>query len=112
MANADESELSFVLEVFATEGTGIYGNFGAHLHCETVTSAVVAFLAGEVAGGMDGDITSSGTLTSTNLNPQAPDQGCGSTIPELVASIQAGKVYINVHSTTNSSGELTGKLSQ
>jgi hypothetical protein len=41
---------------------------------------------------------------------QITDPECGATIPELIASMEAGDVYVNVHSTNNPSGEIRGQV--
>lgn len=89
-------------------GTDMLAVAGAHLHCAPAgeNGPVVAFLAGVVAGGLDGRVEFEATLTDDNIvNP-----ACGSTITELVESMAAGDVYVNVHSAANPSGDIRGQV--
>lgn len=90
------------------DGTDLLGAAGAHIHCAPADAngPVVAFLAGPVAGGIDGDGEIKASLTDSNIINDA----CGATIAELAASLAAGDAYVNVHSTANPSGEIRGQV--
>lgn len=102
--NKKLTKIKYELEV--ENGTGI---IFAHLHCAPVgeNGPVVAFVFGPVPEGVnvDGDL-SKGTITDADIRPTA----CGSTVAEVVHSIKAGNVYLNVHSLANRSGEVRGQV--
>ena len=82
----------------------------AHLHCAPVgvNGPIVVFLAGDNAAGydVDGKWISNATLTDTSIsNPT-----CGATLTDLVASIRAGNVYVNVHSVEHPGGVVRGQV--
>ncbi len=105
--NKDWTRIDFKLEI--EDGVGILGAAGAHIHCapEGQNGPVVAFLAGMVPGGFNGEVEIEATLTDANINFNA---GCGATIAELVDSMLAGATYVNVHSAANPSGEIRGQI--
>jgi hypothetical protein len=82
----------------------------AHLHCAPVgvNGPIVAFIAGDNAAGydVDGKWISNATLTDTSISNPA----CGVTLTDLVASIRAGNVYVNVHSVEHPGGVIRGQL--
>lgn len=104
--NAQRTQIAYTLVVRG--GTRMLATAGAHLHCapQGQNGPVVVFLAGELAGGLDGGFEMKGTLTQANIANNA----CGATLAELVQAIQAGRVYANVHSTANPGGEIRGQL--
>lgn len=105
-ANRAETEIRFTLRIRNAEG--ILGEAGAHIHCgpEAENGPVVAFLAGVVAGGLDGTVVIRATISDDNIiNP-----ACGETISELLDSIRAGNTYVNVHSIANPTGEVRGQI--
>ncbi len=82
----------------------------AHLHCAPVgvNGPIVAFIAGDNAAGYDvnGKWISNATLTDTSISNPA----CGVTLADLVASIRAGNVYVNVHSVEFPGGVIRGQV--
>lgn len=86
----------------------LLGAAGAHIHCTPrgENGPVVAFLAGVVPGGLDGEVEISGTLTqATIVNP-----ACGATISQLVDSFSSGDAYVNVHSSVHTAGVVRGQI--
>jgi hypothetical protein len=104
--NQDWTEIRFKLDV--NDADNVLGAAGAHLHCAPAgqNGGVVVFLAGSFPPGYDGDIQLRGTLNDSNIiNP-----ACGADIAELVDSMLAGNVYVNVHSTAVPSGVIRGQV--
>lgn len=102
----DQSEIRYRLTI--RDAIGILGAAGAHLHCAPagVNGPVVAFLAGQSTPGYDGTVEIRATLTDANIVNDA----CGATVAELVQSMLAGDVYVNVHSVANPGGEVRGQI--
>ena len=104
-ANNAKTKIEFQLHL--RKGVGITQ---AHIHCAPAgqNGAVVAFLAGMHAAGLDinGKWISKATLTDGSIVNAA----CGATISELVDSMRAGNTYINVHSIANPAGEVRGQI--
>jgi len=82
----------------------------SHLHCAPagVNGPIVVFLAGLHAAGLnvDGKWISNATFTDTSIINTA----CGSTVAALAASMQAGNVYVNVHTVAHPAGEVRGQV--
>ncbi|NIR48485.1 CHRD domain-containing protein, partial [candidate division KSB1 bacterium] len=104
--NSDLTEIKFELEI--EDAMDILAVAGAHIHCAPANQngPIVAFLAGEVPGGFDGEVKIEGTLTDANII----DDACGATISELVQSMKDGNAYVNVHSAANPAGEVRGQF--
>lgn len=102
----EQTEIRYRLTI--RDATDILAVAGAHLHCAPAgqNGPVVAFLAGQSAGGYDGTVEMRATLTDANITNVA----CGATVAELVQSMLAGQVYVNVHSTANPGGEVRGQV--
>lgn len=106
----DLSSIDFMLEV--QNGIDISQ---AHLHCAPagVNGPVLVFLFPLVAngGGVDGDGTlNKGTLTNADLlNVECEGIAVGN-IATLVEFILQRRVYLNVHSLANPSGEVRGQV--
>jgi hypothetical protein len=81
----------------------------AHIHQGSSTEAgpVVAtlFNASTPTGPMTGDLTN-GTITSANL--EGPLQG--KQLSDLIALMQNGQAYVNVHTEQNPDGEIRGTI--
>lgn len=107
--NTDESEI--VVDLTVTDGDGLLGVAGAHIHCGLVgnNGPVVAFLAGVYPGGLDGDLRIRLTINNDNL---IGGTDCGTTIGELVRSFRAGMAYVNVHSVDYPGGVVRGQIYQ
>lgn len=82
----------------------------AHLHCAPAgaNGPIVVFLAGHHPAGLnvDGKWISNATFTDTSIVNAA----CGSTVAALAASMQAGDVYVNVHTVAHPGGEVRGQV--
>lgn len=104
--NPNSDEINFQLKV--KDGVDLLAVAGAHIHCAPagVNGPVVAFLAQPVAGGVDGKLKVSGSIGEDDIINDA----CGATVDELVASMEAGQAYVNVHSLANPSGEVRGQI--
>lgn len=104
--NKKRTKIDFKLEI--EDAIGILGVAGAHIHCAPAgaNGPVVAFLAGPVPGGFDGDVEIEATLTQANII----NTDCGATIAELVQSMRDGNTYVNVHSVAFPSGEIRGQI--
>ncbi len=114
----DLSSFRFDLDVF--DGRLITQ---AHLHCAPAGSngPIIVFLAAiadSVAGpggeDVDGNLTS-GELTNADLEETdfAAVETCGvviNNVASLRAAVEAGLVYLNVHSEFNAPGEVRGQL--
>lgn len=104
--NPNSDEIVFQLKV--KDGVGLLGVAGAHVHCGSAgqNGPVAAFLATPIAGGIDGMLKVKGTITDVDVIPTA----CGSDVDDLVAAMQAGNTYVNVHSSGNPAGEVRGQI--
>jgi len=94
--NGDKSELTYEIRV-----EGIPAVTGSHFHnaASGVNGVVVRGLEGE----FDGDVwVSSGTWTSAETDrPLTAD---------LVAEIEAGNIYVNIHTADYAGGEIRGQV--
>lgn len=82
----------------------------SHIHCGAAgtNGPVILFLAGFHANGwdVDGWWVSNARLTDANIvNP-----ACGTTLADVLASMQAGMTYVNVHTVAHPPGEVRGQL--
>ena len=84
----------------------------SHIHCGPagVNGPVVVWLAGFRAEGwdIDGEWVSNATFIDANVI----DPTCGTTVADIVANIQAGNAYANVHTVAHPGGEIRGQLQQ
>ena len=102
--STDGTTLSYKLIV-----ANIVNVTAAHIHlaAEGVNGPVVALLfqAGAPDGRSDG-ILAQGTITAADLaGPLA-----GQPLSTLIAAIEAGDTYVNVHTVTNPGGEIRGQI--
>jgi hypothetical protein len=90
----------------------------AHLHCAPAgeNGPVVAFLSGMVPGGFDthGKYAQA-TLTDANIEAVGADcmPSAGmriENIADLEEALEAGLIYVNVHSVANPGGEVRGQF--
>jgi hypothetical protein len=97
--NAAETELTFSIIA-----TGVTDFTAAHFHnaaADANGGVVRGFDAAEITDDGAGNITISGTWSSTD----------GSALTEaLVDELEAGNIYVNIHTTTNGSGEIRGQV--
>ena len=88
----------------------------AHIHCgaEGVNGPVVVFLFGFVSGGVTlNGILGEGTITAAGVIPRPSSEACPggvADLDDLLAKIEAGQAYVNVHTVANSGGEIRGQL--
>ncbi len=88
----------------------------AHIHCGPpgANGPVVLFLFGFVTGGVNvNGILAQGTFTGSNIIPRAPSAVCPGGVGDLaglIAQVQAGNAYVNVHTVQNPGGEVRGQL--
>jgi hypothetical protein len=102
---ADDGEsITYKLNVSDMDGV-----IQAHIHLGAagVNGAPVAFLFGPVTGGVDANgRLASGTITADNLvGPLA-----GEPLSDLIAAIESGGAYVNVHTVAHEGGEIRGQL--
>ena len=104
--NKDATEITYRLRLRNIDNALAVA--GAHIHCAPAgeNGPVAAFLAGAVAGGLEGRVDIRAALTEQNVIPT----GCGDTLSELIDSMRAGETYVNVHSGDVPSGELRGQI--
>ena len=98
--------LRFEIEIEDAEN--ILGAVGAHIHCGAAgaNGPIAVWLAGDFLGGYDGKLEIKGTVDATNLVNTA----CGADVAALIAAMEAGDTYVNVHSTANPGGEVRGQV--
>jgi hypothetical protein len=88
----------------------------AHIHCGGPEDAgpVVAFLFGFVAEGVtQNGLLSSGTISASNIIPRPDSAACPggvANLDDLIAKIQSGQAYVNVHTLEFPAGEVRGQL--
>ncbi len=99
----DESQLSFEVDLSGIDPADI---LQAHLHVAPpgFNGPVVLFLA---SGPPDAPVLR-GTLSAADLIAN-PDVGV-QTFADFVEALRAGDVYVNVHTTAHSSGEIRGQV--
>jgi len=104
--SSDETSMSFVLTI--TEP--IDSAFASHIHLGAPGvngDVIVPLWTGEQGMGYTGTLRSA-TLTNADLTgPMA-----GKTLAALAESIDAGHVYVNVHTKAHPAGEIRGQLQQ
>ena len=99
----DGTELRYLLIVADIDNV-----VASHIHVGAagVNGPVVAFLAGPFApgGGQTAGVLAEGTITAANLTgPLA-----GQTLDDLIAAMQSGNAYVNVHTNDGVGGVNTG----
>ena len=88
----------------------------AHIHCGApgVNGPVVAFLFGfDAAGVSTNGILSQGTITGANVIPRPDSVECPGGVADfddLIAKMQSGDAYVNVHTIALPGGEIRGNL--
>lgn len=86
----------------------------AHLHCAPSGEngpVVVSLFNNEGGTDLDEGVLASGMLTVDDLQPAGTECSPNiSTLPHLVQAMREGKIYLNVHTTQNPSGEVRGQL--
>jgi CHRD domain len=100
----DGTQLSHRLVVNNTSSPVLF----AHIHLAAVgpNGPVVAFLFNNPAGVQSNGLLTTGVVTAADLvGPLA-----GHPLSDLVAAMQAGTTYANVHTTRCPSGEVRGQI--
>ena len=114
-------EATFVYEINLNgepDGIGFFGSVtnpdavpitAAHIHCAAkgANGPVIATLLPLDANGRTSSLIRfrRGLVSSSLI-----ETDCGTTISEVIASMNAGNVYVNVHSTDNPDGEVRGQI--
>ena len=99
----DGTELSFELNVANIEDA-----VASHIHLAPAGSngpAVVTLFGGVPSGPFSG-ILAQGTITAAELSGLL----AGSSLDVLIAEINAGNAYVNVHTLANPGGEIRGQI--
>jgi hypothetical protein len=100
----DGDSMQYTLNV-----TNIYNVTAAHIHVAPVGvngPVVVPLFSGNATGLVDG-VLAEGTITADDLaGPLA-----GMTMDDLVAEIDSGNTYVNVHTSAFPGGEIRGQIS-
>jgi hypothetical protein len=105
------SELSYKLIV-----ANIQNVTQAHIHCGAAgaNGPVVAFLFGlNPAGVTVNGVLAEGTITAANVLPRPDSSACPGGVAnfdDLLAKIQSGEAYVNVHTTQFPAGEIRGQI--
>jgi hypothetical protein len=101
--NADGTELGYRLMVSNIENV-----VASHIHLGAVgvNGQIVVFLFGPAAsgGGRTDGVLAEGTITAADLIGPL----LGGTLADLIAAIQAGNAYVNVHTNDGVDGTNTG----
>lgn len=102
--NSDHTELRYQVVVHTLDNA-----LASHIHLAPAgeNGAVVAFLFGPAApGGRFNGVLATGTITAQDLiGPLA-----GTSLADLIAAIEAGNAYVNVHTIANTGGEIRGQI--
>jgi hypothetical protein len=92
---------------FEITGTSITGVTMAHIHngAAGVAGPIVVTLLNQASSpsGVINGVIASGSLSSSNLP-------AGVTVASLKTLLLSGNAYVNVHTTTNPSGEIRGQV--
>jgi AMMECR1 domain-containing protein len=101
--------IQYLLTMDNPDALELVAGAGAHIHCAEPgqNGPVIAFLSPGILGGL--------TETTSAINgvlylDDLVDTSCGATLAELTTAMISGRAYVNVHSTTNPSGELRGNI--
>ena len=93
--------------VFKVNVANLEDIFAAHIHCGAVGvngPVGVTLFAG-------GPVSDSGTLAEGTITAPDPGNVCGwETLADVIAAIESGDTYVNVHTDENPGGEIRGQL--
>lgn len=109
--NKDGTALSYKLIV-----ANISGITQAHIHCGAAgtNGPVVAFLFGLVpAGGAFNGVLQSGVITADNVIARPDSAACPGGVAnfaEMMAKIESGDAYVNVHTSAFPAGQIRGQI--
>lgn len=101
--SADGAAMTFTLTV-----SNINNVTASHIHLAAagVNGPVVVPLLGVPRPGPFSGVLAEGTITAANLGGLL----AGKTMADLVTEIEAGRTYVNVHTTLNPGGEIRGQI--
>ena len=108
--NASGTELDFMLMV-----ANIDDVTQAHIHCGAadVAGPVVVFLYGLGPVVSPNGVLAQGTRGAGNVIPRPSSAACPGGVAnfaELIAKMQSGDAYVNVHTVVNPGGEIRGQI--
>jgi hypothetical protein len=88
------------------------GAFMGHIHCGAagVNGPIVAWLAGQPAAPAGYELNGvwvRARMTAENFIAGSP---CGNTFVDLIVAMANGQTYVNVHTRTNTGGEIRGQI--
>jgi hypothetical protein len=104
----DGSSIAFKLNV-----SNVQDVTQAHIHCgaEGVNGPVVVFLYGLGPTVSPHGVLSEGIITSVIVRPDSPAcPGGVATLADLIAKLESGNAYVNVHTVANPPGEIRGQV--
>lgn len=110
-ANANRTEINYKVLV-----ANVKNMTQAHIHCGAadVNGPVVIFLFGLMPAGENlNGILAQGTVTADDLIVRPDSEACPGGIgsfEELIARMEAGETYANVHTIDNPGGEIRGQI--
>ena len=101
--------ISYFMTWLNPDGLELNGAVGTHIHCGAAgtNGPIIATLLSPTDGGLTAAQTQvAGVITDDSIS----ETSCGDNVTAVLGSIEAGLVYINVHSTENPSGEVRGQV--
>lgn len=87
----------------------------SHIHCGLpgTNGPVVVFLYGFGPIVSPNGVLSQGTITAANVIPRPASAACPggvATLADVIAKLQSGGAYVNIHTTANPGGEIRGQV--
>lgn len=105
ITQVDGNTLKFEVRVANT--TGIVA---AHLHNAPMGvngGVVVTLIPSQSPSGLENGVIAQGMIDASNLSGAL----AGKSIADLIKELEAGRIYVNIHTSTNQGGELRGQVS-
>lgn len=106
-----DGRLTFVLAAAKLEDT-----FMSHIHEDEPLGPIAVWLHGfetqdeDLIPGVFTGIIDAGTISDETIQTGRADEAESTTVDELVAKIDAGEAYVNVHTEEYPGGELAGRI--